>query len=75
MIGTGAGAAAMGHPATLRRVAGEQDERPRHAAEMRGDAVLSGALTAAVDAKPGDRFRMRFDRLGEVAVAFASARL
>ncbi|WP_408007798.1 2-keto-4-pentenoate hydratase [Pseudalkalibacillus sp. A8] len=35
-----------------------------------GEVILSGALSAAVDAKPGDTFRATFHALGEVSVRF-----
>jgi 2-oxopent-4-enoate hydratase len=70
VIGTGAGAAAMGHPAAC--VAWLANRMNVLGTPLRaGDVVLSGALTAAADAKPGDRFRVQFDRIGEVSVAFA----
>jgi 2-keto-4-pentenoate hydratase len=37
----------------------------------KGDVILSGALTAAVAANPGDYFRVQFDRLGEVSISFS----
>lgn len=35
-----------------------------------GEVVLSGALSAAIEAKPGDVFTARFSSLGEVTVEF-----
>ena len=71
VVGTGTGAAAMGHPAYC--VAWLANKLAEFGTPLRrGDVVLSGALTAAVDAKPGDRFRVQFDRLGEVAITFAA---
>lgn len=36
-----------------------------------GEVILSGALSAAVEAKPGDQFTASFTALGEAAVQFA----
>jgi 2-keto-4-pentenoate hydratase len=36
-----------------------------------GEIILSGALSAAVDAATGDHFIARFTDLGEVAVSFS----
>jgi 2-oxopent-4-enoate hydratase len=70
VVGTGAGAAVMGHPANcVAWLANKMNELGTPL--KRGDVVLSGALTAAVDARPGDRFRVQFDRLGEIAISFA----
>lgn len=36
-----------------------------------GEVILSGALSAAIEAKPGDRFSADFgDKLGKVSVNF-----
>jgi 2-keto-4-pentenoate hydratase len=35
-----------------------------------GEVILSGALSAAVDAEPGDYFTARFAHIGEVGVCF-----
>lgn len=72
VVGTGAGAAAMGHPAAC--VAWLANTLRGLGTPLRqGDVVLSGALTAAVEASPGDRFHVAFDRLGAVSIALAPA--
>ena len=69
IINTGAGAAAMGHPANC--VAWLANKMNEFSTPLKsGDVILSGAVTAAVEAKPGDCFRVQFDRLGEVAISF-----
>ncbi len=69
IVGTGAGAAAMGHPANC--VAWLANKMNTLGTPLKaGDIVLSGALTAAVEARPGDHFRVQFDRLGEVSLSF-----
>ncbi|HVJ49615.1 2-keto-4-pentenoate hydratase [Desulfitobacterium sp.] len=66
---TGAGAAVMGHPANC--VAWLANKMNEFNTPLRkGDVILSGAVTAAVEAKPGDYFRVQFDRLGEVCISF-----
>lgn len=74
IISTGAGAAAMGHPANcVAWLANKMNEF--NTPMKKGDVILSGALTAAVDAKPGDRFRVTFGGgLGEVSIAFGAAK-
>ncbi|NLL18335.1 MAG: hypothetical protein GX262_04820 [Clostridia bacterium] len=37
---------------------------------QKGEVVLSGALTAAVDAETGDKFKAVFTELGEIEVEF-----
>ena len=70
IVGTGAGAAAMGHPANC--VAWLANKMNSFGVPLKkGDVILSGALTAAVEAKPGDRFRVQYDHLGEVCVSFS----
>jgi len=63
LIGTAAGAAALGHPASsvtaLVRALADHDEGLNP-----GDVVLSGGLTAAVPVAAGNTFTVRFDRLG-----------
>ncbi len=69
IVNTGAGAAAMGHPANC--VAWLANKMNEFNTPLRkGDVILSGAITAAVEAKPGDYFRVSFDRLGEVCLSF-----
>lgn len=68
---TGVGAAAFGHPATcvawLANKLSEFDESLKT-----GEVILSGALSAAVTAEPGDAFAARFAHLGSVCVQFAN---
>lgn len=69
IVNTGAGAAAMGHPANC--VAWLANKMNEFNTPLRkGDVILSGAVTAAVEAKPGDYFRVQFDRLGDVSISF-----
>ena len=68
-IDSGAGAAALGHPAACLAWLGNTlagfGEGLR-----RGDVVLAGALTRMVPARPGDRFSAEFAHLGAVSVRF-----
>lgn len=69
IVNTGAGAAAMGNPANcVAWLANKMNEL--NTPLRQGDVILSGAITAAVEAKPGDYFRVSFDRLGEVCLTF-----
>ena len=69
VINTGVGAAALGHPALC--VAWLANQLAQFDTFLRaGEVVLSGALSAAVNAQPGDHFLVRFDQLGEVSVNF-----
>lgn len=69
VVNTGAGAAVLGHPAAsvawLANKIGEFG-----IALEEGEIILSGALTAAVDARAGDNFLMSFGGLGTVGVRF-----
>lgn len=70
VVNTGAGAAVWGHPAAsvawlANRLA------PFGIALEAGEIILSGALTAAVDARPGDTFHIAFQELGGVGVRFS----
>jgi 2-keto-4-pentenoate hydratase len=69
-IDSGAGAAALGHPAAclawLANTLASFGEGLR-----RGDVVLAGALTRMVPARAGDRFSAEFAHLGTVSVGFA----
>lgn len=65
LVGTAAGAAVLGHPASsvawmVRRMAA------RGQGLRAGQVVMSGALTEAVAVAPGDTVVARFDRLGTV---------
>jgi 2-keto-4-pentenoate hydratase len=73
MVNTGVGAAALGHPAAC--VAWLANKLSEFDIPLKaGEVILSGALSAAVNAEPGDHFRARFAHLGEVGVRFDSKR-
>ncbi|AGK54542.1 2-keto-4-pentenoate hydratase [Bacillus sp. 1NLA3E] len=66
---TGAGAAALGNPAIC--VAWLANKLAEYNISLKaGEIILSGALSAAVEAKPGDVFTAKFACLGEVSVHF-----
>jgi 2-keto-4-pentenoate hydratase len=66
---TGVGAAALNHPAAC--VAWLANKLSEFGIALKaGEVILSGALSAAVNAKPGDMFLARFAHLGEVSVRF-----
>jgi 2-keto-4-pentenoate hydratase len=70
VIATGAGAAALGSPlhatAWLVRTLAGLGESLRA-----GQFIMTGALHAAIDIAPGQRFRAEFDRLGPVSMRVA----
>jgi 2-keto-4-pentenoate hydratase len=69
MMNTGVGAAALGNPATC--VAWLANKLFEFGITLKaGEVILSGALSAAVNAEPGDRFSARLAHLGEVSVSF-----
>lgn len=69
VINTGVGAAALGNP--IQCVAWLANRLADFDISLRaGEVILSGALSAAVDAKEGDSFVARFAHLGEVSVRF-----
>lgn len=69
VLGTGAGAAVMGHPASA--VAWLANKLGEFGVALEeGEIVLSGAVTAAVDARAGDCFLISFSGLGSVGVRF-----
>jgi 2-keto-4-pentenoate hydratase len=69
IMNTGVGAAALGDPAAC--VAWLANKLFEFGITLKaGEVILSGALSAAVQAKPGDQFRARFAHLGEVSVGF-----
>ncbi|MFC4766530.1 2-keto-4-pentenoate hydratase [Effusibacillus consociatus] len=69
IMNTGVGAAALGHPATC--VAWLANKLSEFGIPLKaGEVILSGALSAAVNAEPGDHFQARFAHLGEVNVRF-----
>ncbi len=71
IMNTGVGAAALGHPATC--VAWLANKLFEFGINLKaGEVILSGALSAAVNAEPGDLFHARFAHLGEVSVRFTS---
>ena len=69
IVATGAGAAALGNPANavawLANKLAEFDDGLKA-----DDLVLPGALTTAIELKPGDTVRASFDRLGTVSARF-----
>ncbi|MFJ7513030.1 2-keto-4-pentenoate hydratase [Peribacillus simplex] len=69
IVNTGVGAAALGHPAAC--VAWLANKLFEFGITLKaGEVILSGALSAAVNAEPGDHFQARFAHLGEVSVQF-----
>lgn len=67
---TGAGAAALGHPAVA--VAWLANRLHRYSDRLRaGDVVLPGALTTAVPVEAGDYFEAHFAGMGRVSCRFA----
>jgi 2-keto-4-pentenoate hydratase len=70
MVNTGVGAAALGNPATC--VAWLANKLFEFGITLKaGEVILSGALSAAVNAEPGDYFSARLAHLGEVSVQFS----
>ncbi|MCL7748648.1 2-keto-4-pentenoate hydratase [Halalkalibacter alkaliphilus] len=71
IVNTGVGAAVMGHPANC--VAWLANKLSEFDITLKaGEVILSGALSAAVDAEPGDIFTAKIAHLGEVSVRFSS---
>jgi 2-keto-4-pentenoate hydratase len=69
IVNTGAGAAALGNPAIC--VAWLANKLAAYNISLKaGEVILSGALSAAVEAKPGDIFKAKFAQIGEVSVQF-----
>ncbi|SFJ43797.1 2-keto-4-pentenoate hydratase [Thermoflavimicrobium dichotomicum] len=69
MVNTGVGAAALGNPATC--VAWLANKLSEFDIALKaGEVILSGALSAAVDAEPEDHFCARFAHIGEVSLRF-----
>jgi 2-keto-4-pentenoate hydratase len=70
VVASSTGAAALGHPAAsvawLANALGELGAGLRT-----GEYVLSGSLTSAIRAHPGDTFQARFTDLGSVSVRFS----
>jgi len=66
---TGVGAAALGNPAKC--VAWLANKLAAYDITLKaGEIILSGALSAAVEAEPGDEFSAKFAGFGEVRVSF-----
>ena len=69
LMNTGVGAAALGNPATC--VAWLANRLADFDISLKaGEVILSGALSAAVEAKEGDSFTARFAHIGQVSVHF-----
>lgn len=69
VVGTGAGAAVWGHPAAA--VAWLANKLAEFGMALQpGEIILSGAITAALDANRGDVFTASFYELGSVSVYF-----
>jgi 2-keto-4-pentenoate hydratase len=69
LMNTGAGAAALGHPAKC--VAWLANKLHDYGIQLKaGEVILSGALSAAVAAEPGDYFHAKLAHLGEVSMKF-----
>lgn len=70
LVDTGAGAAALGHPASS--VAWLANKLAEFDINLKaGEIILSGSLATAPFAAAGDHFRADFDRLGSVSAYFA----
>jgi 2-keto-4-pentenoate hydratase len=69
VVGTGAGAAALGDPAAAVAWAANT-LGPLGVTLESGHVIMPGALHASVPANRGDTFLARFDRLGSVSVRF-----
>jgi 2-oxopent-4-enoate/cis-2-oxohex-4-enoate hydratase len=70
VIGTGAGAAALGSP--VNAVAWLANTLGRHGIALRaGEVILSGALAAMAPVAPGDNFRVSIGGIGACSVRFA----
>lgn len=70
VVNTGVGAAALGNPAYA--VAWLANKLHEFGIVLKaGEVILSGALSAAVDAQPGDIFSIKINHLGEVNVKFS----
>lgn len=69
VVGTGTGAAVLGHPAQA--VAWLANKLGQFGIPLKaGEIILSGAVTTAPPAQKGDLFTAHFDRLGSVSVTF-----
>lgn len=69
IVNTGVGAAALGNP--IQCVAWLANRLADFDISLQaGEVILSGALSAAIDAQEGDSFVARFAHLGEVSIRF-----
>ncbi|MEH7226568.1 fumarylacetoacetate hydrolase family protein [Bacillus sp. JJ1566] len=69
LANTGVGAAALGNPANC--VAWLANKLSEFDIPLRaGEVILSGALSAAIEAQEGDSFTARFAHIGQVSVRF-----
>lgn len=69
LVNTGVGAAALGNPANC--VAWLANKLSEFDIPLRaGEVILSGALSAAIEARAGDSFTARFAHIGQVSVHF-----
>ncbi|MEH7235010.1 2-keto-4-pentenoate hydratase [Bacillus sp. JJ1562] len=69
LANTGVGAAALGNPANC--VAWLANKLSEFDIPLRaGEVILSGALSAAIEAREGDSFTARFAHIGQVSVRF-----
>jgi len=66
---TGAGAAALGNPVEVLAWVANNLSRLGHSLHA-GDVVITGTLVRAQPIARGDRFKVTFDRLGDVSVRF-----
>ncbi len=68
-VGTGTGAAVLGHPALA--VAWLANKLAEFGVTLQaGQVVLSGAMCASVSVAPGDTFHATFTQLGEASIRF-----
>jgi 2-keto-4-pentenoate hydratase len=69
LINQGEGSAVLGNPANC--VAWLANKLSEFGIYLKkGEVILSGALSAAIDAKPGDLFLAKFEAIGNVSVQF-----
>lgn len=72
LLNTGVGAAALGDPAKC--VAWLANKLAHYGIALKaGEVILSGALSVAMPAEPGDQFTAKFSSLGEVRVSFSES--
>lgn len=68
-VGSGTGAAVLGHPAVAAAWLANQLAE-FGVSLLKGQAVLPGAMYAAVTVAPGKTYRAAYTNLGEVSVSF-----